>query len=361
MQSFFNLSEKAKLEFYQSKYNYYKRFNLGTLTASSFIYLLLFIADWQMYGYLFDLSLFLRSLIFIPLILFVFIYRKTNDYKIMTILSFIMVHLMIWGNIFITAYLPDKSFFNEGFLIMNFILILTSFSAPPFTAILSQIALIGDIFLANYLFHLDQLRIILTFNILIVIILCLIDLITTQYYYDHYTTEKKLEFALIHDPLTKVFNRRKLDELMGTAHDISFMSDQIAILIMNADHFKYVNDAFGHDEGDRVLQFVADCIRNNLRGQDLIIRWAGDEFVAILFDCPQDKISLVAERIRYSVESSINGVCRVTISIGFAVYEGGDCLNTIKNADLALQQAKQTGRNKAVDFKIIEEINAIPN
>ncbi|MFV0358095.1 MAG: GGDEF domain-containing protein [Bacteroides thetaiotaomicron] len=154
----------------------------------------------------------------------------------------------------------------------------------------------------------------------------------------------------MHDPLTKVFNRRKLDELMGSAHDLSFMSNQIGILIMDIDHLKSVNDHYGHAKGDLVLQFVADCIRNSLRGSDLVIRWGGDEFAAILFDCPTDQVDRVADRIRKAVECSVNGICPITISIGTAQYPGGDCLETFKKAGLALKNAKLQGRNRVINY-----------
>ena len=142
---------------------------------------------------------------------------------------------------------------------------------------------------------------------------------------------------------------------MGEGHDLSCLSDHIAILIMDVDLFKQVNDNYGHDEGDRILMFVADCIRNCLRGRDLVIRWGGEEFVVLLFDCPQEQASQVAERIRRSVERSVNGVCRITISVGVAIYPGGDCFATIKKADQALYVAKHSGRNKVVSYEDLSQ------
>ncbi|MBC3887852.1 diguanylate cyclase [Acetobacterium paludosum] len=355
MNPFLELQGKAKDDFYQSKYDYYKRFNLGILFASSLLFFILFVPDWQIYKQVSWLSLLLRSLVVIPLAVVVVAYRKTSNYKIMSAISLIMVHAMIWGNIWVVSYMSDQIYMNEGFLIMSFILLLASFSAPPFFAMIAQLGLIGDILLADNLYHFSNLDVMLAINIQVIVLLCLVDMIVTRFYYDHYVTQKKLEFALFHDPLTQVFNRRQLHKIMGEGHDLSFLSDNIAILIMDVDHFKQVNDTYGHDEGDRILMFVADCIRYSLRGPDLVIRWGGEEFVALLFDCSPEQASLVAERIRHSVENSVNGVCRITISLGVAIYPGGDCFETIKKADQALYVAKHGGRNKVVSYEELDE------
>lgn len=354
MDAFLKLVGQAKEDFYQAKYNYYRRFNLGVLFVSAVMFFILLVPDWQVTEQFSWQTLVIRSMVVIPLAIVVLAYRKTRNYRTMSVISLMMVHVVIWGNIWAGSYVVDQSYVNEGFLIMGFILLLMAFSAPPFYAMVAQLALIGDILLADQLYQFPNLEVILSFNIQVIIIMCLLDLIITGFYYDHYIVQKKLEFALFHDPLTQVFNRRQLHKIMGKGHDLTFMSDAIAILIMDVDHFKQVNDTYGHDEGDRILQFVADCIRHSLRGPDLVIRWGGEEFVVILFDCQRDQARLVAERIRSSVEKSVNGVCKVTISLGGAIYEGGDCFETIKKADQALYVAKRSGRNQVVCYEDLD-------
>lgn len=355
MGGFLKLEGKARDDFYQAKYDYYKRFNLGVLFASAFMFLILFVADWQVDGAALGRSFLIRSSVVVPMLVVFLAYQKINNYKIMGILTYLMVHAMIWGNIWAGSYLADQSYVNEGFLIMSLVLLLVSFAAPPFVAIIGQLGLIGDILLADHLYHFENINAILTFNIQVIVLLCLVDFIIAGFYYDHYITQRKLEFALFHDPLTQVFNRRQLHTIMGEGHDLTFLSDAIAIAIMDIDHFKLVNDRYGHDEGDRILQFVADCIRHSLRGPDMVMRWGGEEFVAILFDCPADHAVVVAERIRKSVEKSVNGVCAITISLGVAIYAGGDCFETIKQADSALYAAKRQGRNQVVSYEALDE------
>lgn len=355
MRSFLKLEGQAKKDFYQAKYEYYRHFNLGTLFISAIMFFVLLVPFWQVYEQFSWQFLAIRCLVVIPLAVVFLAYRKTSNYKLMSVLSLLMVHAMIWGNIWSATYMTDHSYVNEGFLIMNVVLMLVSFSAPPFYTMVAQLGLIGNILLANQLFHFAKLDVILSFNVKAIVLLCLVNLIITGFYYDHYITQKKLEFALFHDPLTRVFNRRQLHKIMGEGHDLSFMSDNVVILIMDVDHFKQVNDTYGHDEGDRILQFAADCIRHCLRGPDLLIRWGGEEFVAILSDCQRDQASVVAERIRRSVEMSVNGVCKITLSLGVAIYEGGDCFETIKKADQALFVAKHNGRNQVVYYESLDQ------
>lgn len=354
MDAFLKLQGKAKEEFYQAKYNYYKRFNLGILFVASVMFFILLVPDWQVAEQLSWQTLLIRSMVIIPLAVVVVAYRITSNYRIMSVISLVMVHAIIWGNIWAGSFMTDQSYVNEGFLFVSFILLLVAFSAPPFYAMVAQLGLIANILLADRLYHFPNLAVILSFNIQVILLLCLLDLVITGFYYDHYITRKKLEFALFHDPLTQVFNRRQLHKVMGQGHDLSFLSDAIAIVIMDVDHFKQVNDSYGHDEGDRILQFVADCIRHCLRGPDMLIRWGGEEFVAILFDCQPDQASRVAERIRTSVEKSVNGVCKITVSLGVAIYQGGDCFETIKKADQALYVAKHSGRNRVVCYEALD-------
>lgn len=355
MDGFLNLEGQAKADFYQAKYDYYKRFNLLVLFATAVMFFILLVPDWQIAEQFSWQTLAIRSLVVIPLGVVVLAYRQTSNYRIMSVISLMMVHTVIWGNIWAGSYMVDQSYVNESFLIMSFVLLLVAFSAPPFYAMVAQLVLIGDILLADQLYQFDNLELILSFNVPVIILLCLLDLIATGFYYDHYIVQKKLEFAQFHDPLTQVFNRQQLHKIMGTGHDLAFISDAIAVVIMDVDHFKQVNDRYGHDEGDRILQFVADCIRHSLRGPDLVIRWGGEEFVAILFDCQPDQASLVAERIRRAVEKSVNGVCKITISLGVAIYKGGDCFETIKKADQALYVAKHRGRNQVVCYEDLNQ------
>ena len=124
---------------------------------------------------------------------------------------------------------------------------------------------------------------------------------------------------------------------------------------MDLDHFKNVNDVYGHQMGDRLLKSSATIIRSVLREGDVLIRYGGEEFLAVLPAASNDDLMLIGERIRRGIEASalMDGekTVRVTISLGVAAYpnqnvEKEDAL--LQLADESLYKAKQTGRNQVI-------------
>jgi two-component system cell cycle response regulator len=171
-----------------------------------------------------------------------------------------------------------------------------------------------------------------------------------------YNVQLSLEMAIT-DQLTGLYNRRymgrHLDTLIANARK---SGRPIAFLILDIDHFKSVNDTYGHDIGDEVLRDFAGRISANLRGIDLACRYGGEEFVVVMPETDMELASTVAERLRRSVEATPFDISRephklnVTISIGIAGSEGGsdspDAL--LHRADQALYRAKREGRNRVV-------------
>ncbi|HEY5719240.1 MAG TPA: diguanylate cyclase, partial [Gammaproteobacteria bacterium] len=170
------------------------------------------------------------------------------------------------------------------------------------------------------------------------------------------TEEKRLEERLRRlsttDGLTGLFNRRYLDETL--AHELERSQRYqvpLSILMFDVDHFKRFNDDYGHDQGDRVLQAIAQAMQELLRKVDVPCRYGGEEFLAILPGTTLSGSIIVAERLRHTVEMlEVDGL-KVTISIGVAATpeiqaEGID--GFIEAADQALYQAKRAGRNQVV-------------
>jgi diguanylate cyclase (GGDEF)-like protein len=146
------------------------------------------------------------------------------------------------------------------------------------------------------------------------------------------------------DPLTGVSNRRALDETlnnllaMRTRYDTTF-----AIIIVDIDHFKQVNDKQGHLFGDDVLRSVAHHLDDCVRETDLVARFGGEEFVMVLPQTEFDGASILAERMRVRIEQKM----RVTISGGVASIQDGDTPGSLlARADSALYSAKSAGRNR---------------
>ncbi len=159
----------------------------------------------------------------------------------------------------------------------------------------------------------------------------------------------------LRDPLTGLYNRRYVAECQGTISALAQRrGTSVGVLMCDIDHFKSVNDVYGHDAGDLVLKTVAQSLLLQLRRSDVLARFGGEEFLAILPDATVESIGIAAERLRRAVaECKIvvdGGELRKTISVGVAVFPAdaesfGQC---VKLADAALYRAKESGRDRVV-------------
>jgi diguanylate cyclase (GGDEF)-like protein len=153
------------------------------------------------------------------------------------------------------------------------------------------------------------------------------------------------------DELTELPNRRSFLEQGGRLGQRARMSGMTAsLLMMDLDHFSSVNEQFGHAGGDQALTEFADLLRRTVRPADLLCRYGGEEFCALLIGASLDEAARVAERIRASVAAHVIHVrgqkLIITVSIGVAAASERGLAATIQSADEALYQAKSQGRNK---------------
>lgn len=162
--------------------------------------------------------------------------------------------------------------------------------------------------------------------------------------------EKNLELELLSetDKLTGLFNRHKLDQKLEEEITRSQRENSpFSLIILDLDHFKKVNDTFGHHLGDLVLIDTAKILRDQCRSIDMVGRWGGEEFLII---CPATNLEgamAVAEKCRIKIEQHIfPSVGEVTASFGVKCYETNDSvISMLENADLALYRCKKHGRN----------------
>lgn len=151
------------------------------------------------------------------------------------------------------------------------------------------------------------------------------------------------------DPLTGAYNRRYMNEYLEALVSRAQRHPLVASLLMiDADHFKPINDELGHDQGDRVLQQIVQIIGKRLRQGDKLFRCGGEEFVLVLEDTNAAGAIVVAEDIRHNIEAAAILPSRpVTVSIGVSQFRSGQTADEwIKTGDLAMYQAKAGGRNR---------------
>ncbi|MBU2954196.1 sensor domain-containing diguanylate cyclase [Marinobacter sp. F3R08] len=167
------------------------------------------------------------------------------------------------------------------------------------------------------------------------------------------TAQRNLREMATTDSLTGLFNRRHMTYLAEKeVARFRRSGHPVGLLLLDIDHFKLINDAYGHEAGDRVLRVVADVIRDELRAQDLVGRWGGEEFLVILPDTDSANAQASAERIRNAFlardwSAVIDRDADVTISIGVSELQAGEDLSAaLSRADEALYRGKSGGRNR---------------
>ena len=170
------------------------------------------------------------------------------------------------------------------------------------------------------------------------------------------TFQASLEMAVT-DQLTGLYNRRYLSSHLSAMFDRAIWTGRpMSVMILDLDHFKQINDTYGHDGGDKVIQQFSERVRSSVRAMDLACRYGGEEFLVAMPDTDRATAGVVAERMRTEVAAHrvvLNGgrdEIGVTVSIGIASTEGGPKDDTpqklIKRADEALYAAKSAGRNR---------------
>ena len=152
------------------------------------------------------------------------------------------------------------------------------------------------------------------------------------------------------DELTQIYNRRALNHYMKQFVETQNMYNGIAVMIVDIDHFKNVNDLYGHDVGDIVLQSGVNKIKYFFNQHDIVGRWGGEEFIGIKPNITKDDAIEFAEEIRRAVENcEFEKVGHVTVSIGLTLIRPDDNEESVfKRIDTCLYEAKETGRNKVV-------------
>lgn len=162
---------------------------------------------------------------------------------------------------------------------------------------------------------------------------------------------RELEILSITDSLTKLYNRRYLDRRLREAIDLAKRyKTPFSLILMDIDDFKIINDTYGHDRGDKVLQQVAGILAKDSRVTDIIGRWGGEEFLIVCPHSTLQSVRVVADKMCRAIEQEAFGIgAPVTGSFGIVEYTEDDDTDTIINrVDKALYRAKDEGKNRVV-------------
>jgi diguanylate cyclase (GGDEF)-like protein len=178
---------------------------------------------------------------------------------------------------------------------------------------------------------------------------------------NHADLYAQMQEQALTDALTGCYNRRSFE--MQLDRDLKLatrLGQPLALLMLDLDRFKQLNDTVGHDAGDNALRLLANCFRQELRGVDTAARFGGDEFALILPGADPDGALIVAERMRTKIEQIlIPGFGPISASLGIATFpvHGNARTELVQRADSALYSAKRAGRNRVVLFQSREEVS----
>jgi diguanylate cyclase (GGDEF)-like protein len=161
--------------------------------------------------------------------------------------------------------------------------------------------------------------------------------------------EKEIYLLATTDGLTGITNRREFTAILTREVERTKRYDTpLALAMYDLDHFKLVNDIFGHDVGDDVLRTVTELVKENLRATDIVARWGGEEFMVLMPHTAMQGAENTAEKLRRAIaEHHFDKVDRLTVSLGVTIFELADDLDSLlKRVDNALYLAKKQGRNR---------------
>jgi diguanylate cyclase (GGDEF)-like protein len=163
---------------------------------------------------------------------------------------------------------------------------------------------------------------------------------------------KKLEKKSQIDPLTKLYNRRSMDEYLSQLEHIELHGSDIHIIMVDIDDFKAVNDTYGHLVGDKVLIFLSNLLQKTLRDGDRVFRYGGEEFLLVLNRVDDEVCMRIIQRILHLVRTNKltyqDHRISITLSIGATTYRKDDTLTTVlQRADEALYEAKNSGKDQS--------------
>ncbi len=180
---------------------------------------------------------------------------------------------------------------------------------------------------------------------------CLVQIINREI-----QASEDLEWLANTDALTGLYNRRKLEDMLETSMRTN---RTFSVILFDIDHFKHINDKYGHKTGDKILKTIVHTVKRNISEDDIFFRWGGDEFIILANHARLNQAFRLAEKVRTSILAENVGLKNpVTISLGIAEYhEDETSEHLIAQADEALYCAKENGRNRTEVLHDIDQLD----
>jgi len=298
----------------------------------------------------------------VPLIVFGslvgYVYEQKQIYGAM---SLITVSLMLPISIMSALYWSHYSFLKSLFL---------SSKIGNISRVHALLAIILPIFLGSMIIYVSQINHAYPFALYTTVITWGLSFVCFYVSREHEKLdsvrrayERKILKMSVTDQLTGCYNRFMANSMGDLSIEQAKRSlVPIAVLMIDIDDFKVINDRHGHSEGDEVLKVITKSIGDTLRKSDVFFRWGGEEFLVILNDCSEISTNVLAEKILHTIENThyvtkSMVTLNITASIGYVVYspEMSEFSTMVNYADKAMYRAKQSGKNKVISYSDLQE------
>ncbi len=341
------LSPAEKADYYRSKCEYYQgivelSLVVASLTSICFIY-----SDYMINASVLP-TLIPRLSVLLFIAAFFIVTHFSSNTRTMIFMDYFLGHGMCIAASWTAYKLLDNSNSITGMLIVNIIWLMIGFVSTTRDTIINGIVYIIEIAITHTFNHYNNFEQILALEIPCILGIMFVNYIMSAFYFDHYMVNKKLERAMVTDPLTQVYNRHLLDQIISDNEIKSSSPDNhIAVAMMDIDDFKVINDKNGHYTGDLVLVYLGQKLTKGIGKDDYVIRYGGEEFVMIMNNCEINDAYTRLEQFRKEIEDAIDSPIPFTVSVGVSSYIG-DYTKTLIAVDEALYEAKNTGKNKVV-------------
>lgn len=318
--SYRGLSKQERDKFLDFKLGYYQFFIKASLTVTCLASLLFIFSDTQLNGYL-GPTLIPRISVLLPLAFYLSAEPRVKSRRIRTFLDFFLAQSIVWATIWSVYHLSDKTHFAEGSYAMNLIFIILGLGTYSVDGLINYAVFFADLLISNMFNHYTNFDIIMSLNIPTAMAVCAAQFFLSLGAYDNYLTNSRLAKALMYDTLTGVGNRERLQQLLSENKLIKDIRPT-SLIMVDIDNFKTINDTRGHEAGDNVLQYIGEFFHSHLRNGDHVIRFGGDEFLIIMYNCSTDAAYDRIESIRADMGADTGKPYNFTFSAGIAPYTG---------------------------------------
>ncbi len=336
------MTPQEKKKFYDYKFSYYQFFMRVSLTGGCLVPILYLVSDYQLNGSVVPTLIPRFSTLLLLIVIWV-IAPRVRSRRVLVFLDFAVAHLIVLSTIWAVYHLEIKDHFSEGSITMHLMFFTICLGASMTQGVVSYVVFFAEILLTNLFNHYPNLDTILSLNFPCTLAVLFAQFVLLLGALDQFHMKKELEITSITDELTQVGNRKMLDRIIENEQET--IRWPACFVMLDVDHFKHVDDSYGHLVGDKVLNYLGSVLKREVGDRDYCIRYGGDEFILILNDCTVQEGRERMNELCRKVAEDENRPVKFTISIGVCKYEG-NYEAALKAADDSLYMAKDLGRNQ---------------